>query len=413
MKKRYWLMGVALVLSIAVAGPSFVFASAQAQENTAPIETIADLPLKTRFALLKAQDERTKDNYEKAALILVEHLEKNPDTDHFLLRYHIGRNYSAAGNSEQAFKHLQAATRLEERFAHAWLMLGENAYTIERYDVAAVAFKKGFDCGEDKSAYLLYFAAAAHVLDGNPSLAIPLLEDLVSGKHGEPKLDWYRALISACLDLEDGARGKQAVGNMLKSFSVDPDAWRLAFQYAASTGDFQQAAVALTITSYLRPLTPEEEKQLGDVYSVIGIPAQASLHYKKAMNGSGTAEEFEQLASAYLASHDTKEAMQTLKQALEMKPTYRLWSLIGDLYYIEKDYAKSYEAFEKCMEYDDQQGRPYLMMGYCALELGNMQTAIQYLEKAVQFEDYQATGAALLNRAKAMSLSSHGSSAGG
>jgi tetratricopeptide (TPR) repeat protein len=330
----------------------------------------------------------------------LDYLEKHPDRDHYLLRYHLAANLTLAEKLEEALENYQAAVAMEKFFRPGWLSLGEIAYSIDRYDIAAEAFIKGAELSTENSPHLIYYAAAAYVLDEKPAKAIPLLEDLTSGAYGPVKRDWFRALVSACLDLEDKVSGDRAISKLLKLFSDDPEAWFLAFQYAASTQDFQQAAVALTITGYLRPLTEDEESQLGDLYSVIGVPAQASLHYRNATVNGGTAKEFERLASAYLAAHDTRSAMTVLNQALQDEPTYRLWSLLGDLYYIEKNYLKAYEAFEQCSALDEARGRPYLMMGYCKLELGYIKESIPLLEKAVEYQNQSKIAAELLRRAK-------------
>jgi tetratricopeptide (TPR) repeat protein len=373
-----------------------------AQSSAERLETVSDLPRKARLALFNAQGKRNEGDFSAAAAILNDFLAQQPDQDHFLVRYHLAHSLHQAGRPDEAVTHYQAAVRLENRFAQGWLNLGELAYELGQFDLAAEALVNGFEHSPSSPPKVLYYAAVAHLQDGNPTRAAPLLEDLVSGTWGEPELDWFRALISACIELEDPRRGQRAVAGMLQSYDTNPEAWYLAFQFAAASGDYRQATVALTVTSYLRPLTRSELLQLGDLYSAVGVPAQACGYYEQALAQGGTTPEFERLASAYLASYDSEAALQTLTQAIEKEPSVRLWSLLGDLYYMEKDYEKSYQAFEQCTVLDAKQGRAYLMMGYCALELGRKEDALAQLVRAATFTEYEERAGQLLERVQQM-----------
>jgi tetratricopeptide (TPR) repeat protein len=211
-------------------------------------------------------------------------------------------------------------------------------------------------------------------------------------------MDWYKALVSATLDMEDVERGRRAVSGMLEDFPSDPEAWLLAFQFAAGANDYRQAAVALTVVGYLRPLTHSEQTTLGDLYNALEIPARASVMYSQAVAEGGTSKEYERLASAHLASYNYEAARATLEKAIEKGPTVRLWSLLGDLHYMQKDYQQAYRAFQKCAELDPEYGRAHLMMGYCALEMGNVGEAVPHLQLAVNYPQQEQTARALLKR---------------
>lgn len=366
------------------------------------IDAVTDVPRKGRVTLFKANAAREDGDIAGAARIIVEFLEKHPDQDHFWLRFHLGANQLELGEREAAMASFQRTAELEPRFSQGWLSLGQTAYDLGRYAVAAEAIRRGWETSEAKPPYLLYYAAASHILAGEPRRALPLLEDLVSGDRGEPELDWYRALVSAAIDVEEFDRGRRAVDGMLARFPGEADAWELAFQFAASTGDYRQAAVALTVVSYLRPLTREERLQLGNVYATIGVPAEASEWYAAALKDGGEVEEWERLASAYLAAYESEAALATIQQALDREPTVRLWSLLGDLHYMEQEYAAAYDAFGECVAMDPERGRAWLMQGYCALELGRLDAAAAHLERAAGFADHADTARELLKRVRLM-----------
>jgi tetratricopeptide (TPR) repeat protein len=351
------------------------------------IDDVADVPAEARLALFEAQKEREKGNPEAAVDIISGFLLAHPDQDHFLVRFHLALSWARRGDLEEALSAYQASVAMEPLFAQGWLNLGELAYNMGQFDLAASALAKGYEVTEWKEPNVLFFAAAALVMDGRSLDAVPMLEELLSSAHGEPRMEWHRALIMAYLDLGDDEKGREALSAALSQHSDNPEAWRLGFRYFASAGDYEQAAIMLTIAGYLRPLSHEEEMTLGDLFLTVGVPAQASTHYASALAGGGSTQDFERLASAHLASYDFDAALAALDRALERDPTPRLWSLLGDLHFMRRSYEESYEAYRNCVEADSTVARAHLMMGYCAIQLERTADAVRALERAAGFPE--------------------------
>ncbi len=399
---------LSIVLSFVLFVPVIVDATAAAYRHIddfskeEPMETITDLPRKARLALFKVQEYQDAGEPERAVEALHDFLKRNADSDHYLIRFFLANSLSQIDDGEGALANYRATVELEPRYRQGWLNLGEMAYNLGRYELAADAIWKGYELDPEKPTRLIYYASVAYLLAEKPDKAAPLLEELVSGSHGDPKMEWCRALVSVCLSLGDEKRGNRVVSRMLGVYPDDPDAWHIAFQYAASISDYERAAVGLTITGYLRELSREEIMQLADLYSVIKVPARASSYYDAALGDEASTKELERLASAYIASYDTKSALNTLQRAIDKEPTPRLWSLMGDLHYMDKDYRASYVAFEQCARLDPENGRPYLMMGYCSIEMANYDEAIEKLEMATDFPDQEKRALQLVKRARIM-----------
>lgn len=394
-KTSRWMVGLLAVWMLAVG-----VAGVRAEEDS--IDTISDVPRRARLALFKAQEKRDTGQAEEACKILQDLLGKHPEEDHFLVRFHLGLSLSLADRPEEALIQYRASVEKQDRFAQGWLSLGETAYNLGRYGEAGDALLRGYERSETRPPNLAYYAAASYLLAGNAERAVPLLEDLVSGRHGGSRMEWYRALISACLETGNAAGGETAVAGVLRDFGDEPEAWTLAYQYSVAQADYFQAAVALTITGYLRPLSRSEEIQLGNLYSAIGVPAAAGVHFESALGEDAGPDDFERLASAYLAAHDPDTALRTLTLALEKSPTGRLWSLLGDLHYMQENYEESFKAFEKCVTMDPDCGRGYLMMGYCAIETGDVGEAMVRLKTASGFPEQERTARDLMKRVQRM-----------
>ena len=366
-----------------------------------PLATVEDLPHDARLALYEAQLRIEEGKVDQAAERLAKWCgDRAGKDDSYLIRYQLASLYSQLDRPDDAHANFERTVALESRYAPAWIGLGETAYRLQQYSRAAEALERGFGLLDSPRPEVLYFAAAARVLAGDAARAIAPLEELTGGRYGEPRFEWYRGLVSACIQAKDGERGQRAVDGLIDRFGDNPEAWNLMFQYAAGFGDYQQAAVALSAKSYLKPLTRQEQIQLGDLYSAIDAPAAAAEWYARATADSASTREAERLATAYLASHQLGEARGVLERSVATAPTYRLWSLLGDLNVMEKRYADGYQAFSQCARLSPEEGRPYLLMGYCALEAGRFDDAVASLAAAASHDDLAERAQALLRRAE-------------
>ncbi len=372
-------------------------------KNEVKLGSVEALPRDAKLALYDAQQQLEAGNSEKAVDILAKYVNDHAKKDdNYLMRYNYASMLVQVDRREDALVQYQRSVALEPRYDAGWLGLGETAYGLGQFALAADALKKGYEVATEKRPEVLYYSAAAQLLGGDPTGAMPVLEDLVSGAHGEPKFDWYRGLVSACLQTNNHELGRRTVDSMLDRFGTNPDAWYLAFQFAASTSDYHQAAVALTVVGYLRPLTRQEQLQLGDLYAAVEAPAAAAGYYSAATQDSASAAEVERVASAYLASYQSDEALKVLEQGLKEHPTFRLWSLLGDLHVMENRYDQAEAAFAECVRMQPEEIRPHLMLGYCLLELNRPDDALVQLTIAAADEEWSERAQMLIRRAQIM-----------
>jgi tetratricopeptide (TPR) repeat protein len=383
------------------AGKDAAKASTKAQE-VKPVETLEDLPRDARLALFEAQQHLEKGENDKAVAGLAKYIKSHQQDAHFLVHYQYASMLVQVDKREDALKEYERVVAIEPRYDEGWLGLGETAYGLGDFKRAAEALRKGYDLSTEKRPELLYYAAAARLQSGDAAGALPMLEDLTSGKHGAPKFEWYRGLVSGCLQAEDKERGQRAVNAMLDKYPNNADVRYLAFQFYASTANYQQAAISLTVVGYLRPLTSQEHKQLGDLYSAIDSPAEAAKHYTAAARDSSSGTEAERVASAYMASFQPDSALVVLNKNLSQAPTFKLWSLLGDLQVMEKHFDEAYKAFSECVKLSPEEPRPYMMLGYCALEMNQPDLAMTHLTVAAASEEYAERAQMLIQRAQMM-----------
>jgi predicted Zn-dependent protease len=391
---RTFLLTISIVGALALPGMA---------ADAPPLGSVEALPRDAKLALFEAQQQLEGGHSEKAVEILGKYVRDHAKKDDsYLMRYHYASMLVQVDRRDEALAEYEKVVALEPRYDAGWLGLGETAYGLGKYERAAEALKKGYHLAIEKRPDVLYYSAAAQLLAGDSAGAVPVLEELTSGRHGDPKFEWYRGLVSACLQAGDPHRGKEAVDAMLERFGTNADAWYLAFQFAASNSDYHQAAVALTVVGYLRPLTRQEQLQLGDLYAAVEAPAAAAGYYSAATQDSASASEIERVASAYLASYQSDEALKVLEQGLKDEPTFRLWSLLGDLHVMENRYDQAEAAFTECVRLNNDEPRPHLMLGYCMLELNRPDDALTQLTIAAADSEWTERAQMLIHRAQIM-----------
>ncbi len=359
----------------------------------------AHAPMRVKRILYKVQQQMKLDQYEEAARTIQNFLAKHPDQDHCLLEFCLGNAEYSLNKPAEALDHFHAAVKLDPDYGPAWVNLGQVAFEEKRYGLAAEALVKGYEMSGKKNPDYLYYAAVAHILNGHAHEAVGILEPLVYVEGPAPDKEWFQTLLHAYLELGSERDAERLLTRMLRLFGTDPETWKLWYRFEANRDNYMGAAVAMTIYSYLTPLSREEQVLLGDLYVAVDAPLVACEYYETAMKAGAKSSEFERLASAYIAGHRPGDARRVLERALGAEPTGKLWTLLGDLLYMEEDYRGAWEAFRESTTLDKRNGRSHLMMGYCALQLGWKEKAASALKKAADYPRQRKLAGRLLRQA--------------
>jgi len=367
------------------------------------IESDAGLGGRARRVIFRARANQDKGDFAEAAQIISQWLDGNVERHHHLLFYTRATSYGQLEKFDQALLDLGMAVKLEPRFGRAWLNMGETAYELEQFSLAGDAFARAYDLTPSAPPELLFYAGVTRLMGGESRKARADLERLLVESEKAPSKEWYQAYLASVQDAGPTSSTQGLIDHLLADYENDGSAWQLAAQDALGREDYEQAAIYLTVADYLKTLSYSELIQLGDLYAVINVPLKAARYFEQALDlgeKDPVSTDFERLASAYLAAHRVPEARLAINRGLAVGETLQLWSLLGDLDYLDKDYAAALVDFQKCHTISDDFGRGWLMMGYCALEMEKKAEACQYLEKAQAFPDQASSAGTLLRRLK-------------
>ncbi len=363
MKKLLLMSCLVLGLAGGVCLPAGAAGDARA-EVQAEVESGSHMSDRARRALLRARTKLEAGDAVGAVQVLDDWLTGHPERDHHLLRFERALALLAVDRPDSALADLQRAVELAPRFARAWLKLGETAYGLGRYALAAEGFGRGWELTPQPDPELRHYQGVCLLLGGKADQAVAVLASLIRDHRSRAQLDWYRALIAA--DLESARPGAAAslLDGMVEDFASDPRAWTLAAGYASSRQEYKAGAVYLTIADFLKPLPADQLRRLGDLYAACGVPLQAARCYTRAAASAPVVAEQdtalvrrwradqERLASSWLAAHRPAAARAALQAAVEADPGF---------------------------------GRGYLLLGYCALQLDHPEQARRDLLRARSF----------------------------
>jgi tetratricopeptide (TPR) repeat protein len=160
------------------------------------------------------------------------------------------------------------------------------------------------------------------------------------------------------------------------------------------------------VHSYLTFLKKQDIMLLGDLYNAVGVPLSAAVYYEKALTSGNNPAVYKKLASAYIGAHRSAKAIEVLDRALEKKPTSGLWFMMGQVLYEQGNFDKAYNAFNQSARFDAKDGRAYLMMGYCALQMDKKKTARSAFQNATRFPKQRKIAKELLKQVALLSKES-------
>ncbi|RLC11736.1 MAG: hypothetical protein DRH43_03455 [Deltaproteobacteria bacterium] len=370
-----------------------VFFSPASAESKAP-----KLTPKVQKIVYEAQQLMEKKDYLKAQGCLKKFIEKNPQKKHYLVEFTLANALAMAGKDREALPHYRAAANLYPAFAAAWQNMGKIYFDIKQYDEAGDSLLKAYEVNEKKDPALLYYAAVSYIMAKKERKALPHLERLVSGEIASPKTEWLEALLKVYMDLGLKENAFSVVRKLIDKNGADPRWWKILAQLHLQQTDYKNGLAALTIHSYLTSISLKDLMLLGDLNNAVGVPLKAAEYYEKAVHMESNPAVYEKLASAYIGAHKPAKAIDALNRALEKKPTAKLWLMLGQVLYEEENYDKAYDAFDQSARLDSKNGRAYLMMGYCAFQMGKKDAARSAFQKATHFPKQRKMAKAVLKQ---------------
>ncbi len=101
---------------------------------------------------------------------------------------------------------------------------------------------------------------------------------------------------------------------------------------------------------------------------------------------------------------DLDKAIELYRKSIDIYPTAEAWTFLGWAYSMRGNYEGAIEACKKAIEIDPDFGNPYNDIGSYLIELGQLDEAIEWLEKAKRAKRYEPRHYPYINLAKVYML---------
>jgi tetratricopeptide (TPR) repeat protein len=356
--------------------------------------------------------------------------------------YHHPEIYFTLGTCHLLKNDCQPATRafeqaLKQDPAHtsAWLNLAKAAYELNDYAKAGHAFAQAYENAPDKNPEYLYYSAVAYLMAqrSEPSIAafeklfqdhadriapawrenfvhallsadlarraLPHINLLAEHCTGEKKVRWQEMLLHQYMQLEMREQARIYALFLTRQAPTRAKWWKALAHVYLQDGRYKPALTALTICSYLEPLTDQETKLLADLYLQLGIPVKAAPLYETALHQRTDPRLLHNLMLALQQLGRPTEALDALQRLAPATKAPELLMLKADLLYNLERYEAAARTYHQTAQTDTRyKGRAWLMAGYAALQANDMDACRHAFKRAATFARHRK--AALLAMAR-------------
>ena len=380
-----------------------------------------DPPLAVRFVLRDVEGLMGKKAYDQAIARLNAFQGQSEKDRHPLIDLAMGNLFLLKEDPGRAKAPLSRAVAAMPHRIDAWLNLAKACYDTRDYEAAADCFAAAYErSGEaEKDPRSLYFAAVSHLLaksnaeavaaferlfaahpkqiqsewrenfiqalmaDEKPRRALPLVRELARQSSGKTRSKWQEMLLHLYLQLDMTDAARACARQMTEEYPGDAKWWKALAHVELSSSRYKEALAALTIYGWLRPLTDSEKKLWADLNLQLEIPERAAPVYAELLARAPDRQLLEKLVSAYQQKARYAEALATLDRYGADRDDPKLLLLRADLLYNARRFSDAADAYRRAaLKGSPQAGQAWLMAGYAAWQVNDLDTSRQSFERA-------------------------------
>ena len=375
------------------------------------------LPLRVQMVLVKVAPLLEKQQYSQAIKLLDTFKNKadgptDPVYNHAEIHFVLGNCYLLMEQLQQARASFLLAVAKNPKHVGAWQNLAKTEYELEHYNQASKAFFKTYLLTEKTKAKYLYFSAIALLIDGQylaslkhfetllathpqavtlqwkenliyaliqakkPEKALPYMIELCHGFTGKKQQKWQEILLQHYMALDMREEALNLAQTLTRQAPTVSLWWKGLTHIQLQYEQYKKALAAMTIYSFLTPLTSEEEKLLGDLYMQQGIPLKAAVYFEHYAHNKPSRQTILQLIRAYRSLGRNELALQKLNGFIQDHQDPKLEMERGEILYAMDRYSEAATTFERTAKGKGKHSaKAFLMAGYSYWQLGEYDKA--------------------------------------
>ena len=378
-----------------------------------------ELPMPARLVLGKAQPLMQAKAYQQAidAIKTFQARGGDADTDkndpkgyhHPDIEFCLGNCYLMLDRFQAAAEAYQCVLARDPEYTFAWLNLANAHYEMAHHVDAGYCFERAYATSAEKKADYLYYSAVAYLMGDDhrrsiemfdrlftlhpdavkpewkehvvhallavdqPRRALPFIRELAAAYTGEKRVQWQEILLQQYMQLEMPRMALDLARQLSRETPTQPKWWKALAHIQLNGGHYEEALMALTVYSFLTPLSLDERQLLADLNLQLDIPVKAAPLYEACMQEKPDKRMLRQLALAYRQLGQPERALSTIGAMGADMIDGDILLLKGELHYGLKQFDQAAAAYRKATTFKGRHvGRAWLMAGYAAWQTNDI-----------------------------------------
>jgi tetratricopeptide (TPR) repeat protein len=253
---------------------------------------------------------------------------------------------------------------------------------LQKLDAApAIADLRAVLRDQPDSVAALRQLASAHLLNGEPDLAVEALQKAAEAAPQDPAV--HVALAELLAKQGQKAKAHEQLDVVLKNSPENLGALDILYKLQMSDADYAEAVQSAQRIKTQRP-------GLGEYY--LGLVSQAQKkngeaisHFEAALNKApGAADALSALVKARLAQGQTAEAEQRLRKELaRSSANFAAQNMLGEVLLLEKKTDAAIAALREAQRLDPSRATPYRNLAVAHMSKGERDAAVAVLQKGI------------------------------
>jgi len=396
-------------------------------------ENATSLPLTAQLVLAKVHPMIEAKEYQRAIETLrvfqarggpaFDPDEKDPKGYHHAeIEFCLGNCYLMSDQYAAAAAAYQHALARDASHTYAWLNLANAHYEMNHHADAGRCFGKAYETSTEKKPEYLYYSAVVYLMAEDyrqsidvfdqlfalhpdsikpewkehivhaliaadqPRRALPFIRELVQIYNGDKQIQWQEILLHQYMQLDMQRDALNLAHTLTRQTPTLAKWWKALTHIQLNAEHYEDALMALTVYSFLTPLSMDEKKLLADLNLQLNIPVKAAPLYKSCLKEKPDKRMLQQLAVAYRQLGKPEIALAAIDAVEPDSEDADIILLKGELHYSLEQFEQAVEAYKKAARNNGRHvGRAWLMAGYAAWQLNDIASSKDAFTKAAKY----------------------------
>ncbi|MCG6871489.1 MAG: tetratricopeptide repeat protein [Gammaproteobacteria bacterium] len=392
-----------LISLLAFGALAMVPAPAEAQQSAPPAEKKKEKPKSTFMTertykrLTRIYDLLGESKYAEVVerLRSLEPLVKKNPYELAVVTQIYGFVYAAQSQYPKALEYMERAYRLDALPEEPTKQL---VYNMAQLNMAIKRFRKGIKILEEWFATAEKPSAEAYALAGvgwanlnDYGKAIPYLKKAIAIAE-TPQEDWFKLLLAMHYERSEFKQAAGVLEKMVRFWPQEERYWQQLSGIRLRLEEDDKALAVLEL-AYKQDLLEKSEDwvRLAMLYLHREVPAKAGAVLEKGIRDGiveSDQKNWELLGNAWTAAQEKEKAIEALSKAATMAGDGKLDLRVAYLYLQKEDWKNSAAALKRALQKGGLKdtGTAYIMLGMSAYETKAYDDAVNYFQKALEFE---------------------------